>query len=417
VIDDLGVRSRWWDPYGPHVLKGDRPLVGDWFMSLDARSQTDVWMRSEEPVRVVELATLDLTWMKSQARVRPPPVTFRVGGSFRASNVETGDLGITAWGIQNASIDVMLARTSAQYDFLALRVGQQPMSSDPRGLLLRGAAPGARLYGTAWGNRLQFSLAWARLGGTSPFLGLTRPAQLVRPHDAFLATVYLRDLPVRGLEVALVALYDRSRGEQATPWDRISVGGGLDGHIGRLGIGSLGMLMVRAEQGQQVLAGLGFVELGVDVDWARPRVSALWLSGDRDGDTSRGAFLPALEAPQISALQSSVWLAGLSGRPQQLVPVDASSGTSPGLWLAGLGTSLELHPTLTLTADVSALGFPTSAFLGVDMSMGLRWRPWLNEVLRLHLDGGAVASGDHMARWIGSDATPFSARGSMVWAW
>jgi hypothetical protein len=47
LVESLGVKARWFDPYNQNALKGDRPLFGsNWFLNLSAISDTVIEPRS-----------------------------------------------------------------------------------------------------------------------------------------------------------------------------------------------------------------------------------------------------------------------------------------------------------------------------------------------------------------------------------
>jgi hypothetical protein len=40
IMQSLGVKSPWFDPYNQNALKGDIPMSGDWFVNLGVVSDT-----------------------------------------------------------------------------------------------------------------------------------------------------------------------------------------------------------------------------------------------------------------------------------------------------------------------------------------------------------------------------------------
>ena len=57
IVDTLGYKERWWDPYNRNVLKADRPVHGDdWFFNLGVISDT-VYELRDVPTPVGGIST------------------------------------------------------------------------------------------------------------------------------------------------------------------------------------------------------------------------------------------------------------------------------------------------------------------------------------------------------------------------
>jgi hypothetical protein len=40
IVDTLGYRDRWYDPYNRNILKADKPVHGDWFFNVSVLADT-----------------------------------------------------------------------------------------------------------------------------------------------------------------------------------------------------------------------------------------------------------------------------------------------------------------------------------------------------------------------------------------
>ena len=57
IVDTLGCKEHWWDPYNRNVLKADRPVHGDdWFFNLGVISDT-VYELRDVPTPVGGIST------------------------------------------------------------------------------------------------------------------------------------------------------------------------------------------------------------------------------------------------------------------------------------------------------------------------------------------------------------------------
>jgi hypothetical protein len=155
------------------------------------------------------------------------------------------------------------------------------------------------------------------------------------------------------------------------------------------------------------------VEASVDVDWLRPKLSFFWASGDDNpnDDTGRG-FDSIFDNPNFAGGAFSFWgrqgialtqtRVSLKGR-NSLVPTLRSSKeqgqanfVNPGLFLFNAGVDAFVTPKLRAFANVNYLRFQDTEVLeqllfqrkvdeevGWDLSLGLQYRPLLNDNLIL----------------------------------
>ena len=399
LVRALGVEDRWWDPWGPNTLQGDRPVGKGWFLDLDLRSVSRAGADSGGLV-LAEQVGVGLTVWKGHGSYTPPVVSF---GLLMAARVDTE--GVRA-RLKTGFVDLRLAVTSPRFDILGLRVGQQRLTSDPRGLLLQGDMPAVRLYGSAAGNRVQFNLAWTRPLGADIDVGI-RDDGLLEQWEVVLGNVYVQHLPVRGLTLQAVGLLEHRPGQR----NLATAGLGAEGTLGRVAVSSLVAGQVGRLDDASLRAGLIALELAVDHDWVRPRVSVVGMSGDVEGAEGWSGFRAPRARPRLGGLTTSA----LSNVGETVFT--GQDGRRAGLWRASGGVLLDPVRAVRITVDGAWVGSASGAHAGVDVSGGLTWRPWQHEVLVLNASGGAVAPGPALEAMLGSDSVPFYAASTLVVGW
>lgn len=261
IMEGLGLKDRWWDPYNPNTLKGDKPYQPlahwgpDWFLNLGAVSDTLVEAR-RIPVPVgaqasrrtrsngifggttqtalVETVILSASLIKGNTTFKPPDYEFKFAGAFNVNHARVHELralninpqnGTTRtdshFGVQEAFADVHLRNVSEKYDFDSLRVGIQPFISDFRGFVFNDSALAVRLFGTRDDNRWQYNLAWLRRLEKDTNSGLNDIFRRWRADDTFVASAYRQDWPVLGHTTQATVLYNINReGSQRDYYDR-----------------------------------------------------------------------------------------------------------------------------------------------------------------------------------------------------
>jgi hypothetical protein len=189
-----------------------------------------------------------------------------------------------------------------------------------------------------------------------------------------------------------------------------------DGHIGPLNVTHSFYQVLGSQdddpiggQGQRLSAQMAAIELSMDFDWVRPKLSFFWSSGDptpNDG-VARG-FDTILDNPNFAGNGFSYWVRNnlplgntalaLKGAFSLVPDLRASkiegqpNFINPGLFLLNFGVDLDLTPTLKSFINVNLLRFQTTKVLenllfqkqighniGIDYSVGMRWRPFLND--------------------------------------
>ena len=353
--------------------------------------------------------------------------------------------------IQEAFADIHLRNVSDRYDFDSVRVGIQPFISDFRGFIFQDDAFGVRLFGNRDNNQWQYNLAWLKRIEKDTNSGLNDLNQPLRRDDTFIANVFRQDFPVVGhtTQFTLMHNVNREGGRDyynnngflerpavlgdVRPHDYQVTYAGLngDGHFGKWNLtSSLYGVVGRdsrsplAQQAQRIEAFFGAAELSRDFDWVRVRGTAVFASGDKDPfDGKATGFDAILENPQIAGADTSFWIrqavpliggggVALSGRNGLLPSLRSSKDQgqsnfqNPGLTLFGVGADFDISPQVRVLGNLNKLDFvntsslsvlriqgPVSKDLGVDVSAGVQYRPFMSQNIVLNASAAALLPG------------------------
>lgn len=351
-------------------------------------------------------------------------------------DVREGTSRLTAdFALQEAAVEVHLANISDNYDFVSTKLGRQPFNSDFRGLIFFDVNQGARLFGTADSNRYQYNLVYFHMAEKDTNSELNTFD--LRHQQIVIANLYVQDFLFPGWQNQISFHYNFDDGEEsgfffdrqgflvrpdpvgaATPHNLhiFYLGWTSEGHIGWLNLShafyqAFGRDTLNPIAGRKidVNAQLAFLELSVDRDWMRYQTSVFFTSGDdepRDG-VGRG-FDSILDFQKIVGGDVSYWnrqsirIADRGGvalmQRNSVVPNLRSSKVhgqsnfvNPGILVFEAGATAELTPKLRAVGNVNYVRFVTTEPLeillkqpkiredvGVDVGLGLEWRPLLN---------------------------------------
>ena len=491
IMDTLGFKFPWYDPYNHNVYKGDKPYAPfakwgpDWFLALSAISDSlietrrlptpvgaqssrnpgavDLFGRTTQTV-FVETLIFSASVIKGNTTFKPPDYEFRFAPAIQLNHARIQEVrglrvdpreGVTRTdrhlGIQEAFADIHLQNVSDRYDFDSLRVGIQPFISDFRGFIFQDVPIGVRLFGIRDNNQWQYNLGAFRRLEKDTNSGLNDIAQPMRRDYVLVANAYRQDFPAPGHTTQATIIHNINREAGGDYYDR---NGGLirpavlgdvrphnyratyfglngDGHFGPwnltsslyavVGIDSRNPL---AQQRQNIRAGFAAAELSRDFSWLRVRVNALFASGDKNPfDGKATGFDAILENPQFAGADTSFFIrqavpliggggVALSGRNGILPSLRSSKDqgqsnfVNPGLLLAGLGADADLTPQVRVLGNVSKLNFvntsslgvlrnqaPPAKDLGVDVSLGAQYRPFMSQNIVLNASAAALLPG------------------------
>jgi hypothetical protein len=356
--------------------------------------------------------------------------------------------------LQEAFGEVKLADLSPNYDFLSLRAGIQPFASDFRGFVFTDTNLGLRLFGSLEANRDQYNLAlFDRLekdtnSGLNTFSWRRQQVAVLNFfRQDFLTPGYTAEASVHVLRDEASFAFDKngflSRPDPVgsfTPHQVRAV------YLGCAGLGHAGPLNLdhafyyvagsdslnpiagpdtagKGRNSVDVRALMAALEVSIDFSWLRPKLAYFYASGDgRPTDRRATGFDAIFDDPAFAGGGFSFWNrlglqvpgvgVALVNRGSLLPDLRSSKEegqpnfVNPGLHLisAALAADLtpELHAELTVnhlrfdqTAPLELLLFqsPIRRDIGWDLSLGVRWRPFLNNQVRLAAGVAALLPG------------------------
>lgn len=454
------------DPYNQNVLKGDYPVFGqDTFFSFraDAVSKLQFFGMVPTPSGVATNVagqeaffgdsrrlqynqdfrfTFEL--FKGETAFRPRDWELRVVPAVNINILEADERGVVNvdvredtsrlsndLALQEASFEYHIADTSRYYDFISAKVGIQLFNSDFRGIIFEDANLGVRILGNADNNFWQYNFTVFEM------LEKDTNSQLNtfnnRDQRIAIANVYKQDFLVKGYTLQLSYHYNNDGPSLKFDDNRFLVRpdpiGGVaqheveahylgfagDGHWKRLNINHFFYWAFgdddanpTARQEVDIDAFAAGVELSIDQDWLRYRLSYLYGSGDKDpNDDKAEGFDAIFPNPNFVGGRNGYWVSQaipLAGTAVQLVNQDSvfpnlrssriqgqSNFVNPGIHFFNVGMDLNLTPKLRTTLNFGYLTFddtssleliqnqePISKEIGSDVSVGFEWRPWLN---------------------------------------
>jgi len=503
IMQGLGFRHPWYDPYNQNVLKGDLPISAgsDWFLNLGAVSDTlaearrlptpvppqastragstDVFGQGKQST-FSETLIVSVSLIKGDTTFRPPDLELRLTPSFNVNrstaqenrvlfaDPSKGDTRNDSHvALQEAFADVHLRNVSPRYDFDSLRVGIQPFTSDFRGFVFQDVPFGVRLFGTRDNNRWQYNLGWFRRIEKDTNSGLNDIGKGLRDDDSFVANAYRQDFPVLGFTSQATVMFNRNTEGNGQHYDnngflvrpaavgderphnyRVTyLGYNGDGHFGRLNL-SVSLYAALgtddhnpiAGRPQDIRAGFAAAELSRDFSWVRLRLNALLQSGDKDPfDGKATGFDAIFENPQFAGAETSFWIrqavpliggggVTLSGRNGVLASLRSSKDegqsnfVNPGLVLLGGGADFDLTPQWRLISNLSYLQFmntevlgvlrnqsPPSRSIGLDVSAGVQWRPFMSQNMVINASVAALLPAQGLKQLYAQSGTLYSA--------
>jgi len=455
------------NPYRQSPLKGDVPVIGDdIFFVLKTIVETpfeyrkvptiggvstdrpdteaffgegEQWAALPTVLASVELFKGDTSFKPRDWAIRVTPAinlnynVFRERNNLNASPEEGVIRRRQDIALEEAFGEIKLFDVSSNYDFVSVRAGIQPFTSDFRGFLFRDINLGVRTFGNWGSNRNQWNVAYfdqLEKETNSELNILERREQKV-----FIANWYRQDMFVPGYTVTASFHWSRDENPKlffdengflarpspigvVAPHDVESfyAGFGGDGHWGRLNIShqfyqAWGRDDLNGIAGQEVDINAQFaaVEASVDKDWWRLKGTLVWASGDDDPlDEEARGFDSIFDNPNIIGGPFSFWnreglrlsqtFVGLVGRESILPSLRTSKAegqanfVNPGVLIYNLGWDAIWTQKLRSFANVSYLQFDKTEVLqillfqseidkaiGIDTSIGFEYRPSLND--------------------------------------
>jgi hypothetical protein len=460
------VDGHWYDPFNRNKAKGDYPIFGNRaFFNLTVTSDTfadgrrlpvgsGVGSSREDSAdffgrfgqfAILENVAVSATLFHGDTSFRPIDWQIRVTPEFNFNYLSAQENGIvnidvtkgtTRYdqhaGLQEAFFEYRLKDLSNEYDFVSARVGTQSFNSDFRGFIFHDQEPGLRIFGNLRSNRFQYNAAAFAMVEKDSNSGLNRFEY--RHRQVFIGNLYRQDFIKPGYTIQASFHYDKD--DATLEYDRNdflvrpqAIGAvkphavrayyyGLtgDGHIGRINVDHafyqvLGHDTLNPLAGRKadINAQMAALELSLDKDWWRYRVSFFWASGEKHprGNTIHG-FDTILDAPNFAGGIFSFWNregvrltgsgVGLVGG-DSLVPSLRSSKiegqgnfNNPGIYIYNAGVDADVLPKLRAVANLNLVRFdhtaplelllfqkPIHAGVGADSGLGVKYRPKLSD--------------------------------------
>ena len=458
-------RGRWWDPYNQSVLKGDYPIKGNkLFMILSAVSTTGVELRRAptpsgvstddpgsaeffgQPEQLAASQTIQLSFelFHGDSTFKPRDWAIKLSPTFSIPNYlnarENGVVNIdvrrgtnrtdTHVSFEEAFAEVKLWDVNANYDFVSLRAGIQPFVSDFRGFIFSDNNLGARLFGAADNNRLQFNAAYFSMLEKDTNSGLNRFD--TRHQNVYIANIFRQDFIRKGYTIQGSFHYNDDR--RSVEYDRngflvrpalvgdvrphaVKVGYfGLsgDGHLGKLNLSHANYFAFGHDERNpiagrrtKVRSNMAAFEASVDRDYLRFKGSFFWAQGDSNpSDDKATGFDAIFDDPNFVGGQFSFWNrngirltqtgVGLV-QPNSILPSLRSSKTqgqanfvNPGIFIYNAAVDVELTQRIKTVFNVNYLRFHRTEPLeyvllqnrirhdiGFDYGLGVAYRPFL----------------------------------------
>jgi len=460
------VEGRPLDPFNRNKAKGDYPIFGNQtFLNLTVTSDT-LFDRRVLPVpsgvgsanpdsgpfygnfgqyALSENVAVSATLFHGDAAFRPIDWQIRFTPEFNFNYLAVQENGIvnidvrkgtTRYdqhaGLQEAFAEVRLKDLSNDYDFVSARAGIQSFNSDFRGFIFFDQEPGLRLFGNLKSNRYQYNVAAFTMLEKDTNSGLNSFAY--RHQQVYVANLYRQDFIKPGYTIQASFHYDKD--DPSRQFDQNNFlarpapigfvkphairayyyGLTGDGHIGRINVNHafyqvLGhdTLNPIAGHAVDIDARMAALELSLDKDWLRYRVSFFWASGEKHprGNTAHG-FDAIFDNPDFAGGIFSFWNregvrllgsgVGLTDG-DSLVPSLRSSKiegqanfVNPGLFLYNAGVDADVLPKLRAFGNLNLIRFqytqplelllfqaPIHAGVGADLGVGLKYRPLLSD--------------------------------------
>ena len=364
-----------------------------------------------------------------------------------------------ATGFQELFADIHLFNISERYDFVSSRLGIQQFNADFRGFLFNDNEPGVRLFGNYDNNKTQFNAAAFFLLDKDTNTGINTTFDY-RHQDVFVANMYRQDMIARG-HTMLFSVVNRqdNAGDAGYKYDRNNFlvrpapigderfknlnstyfGIGGDGHIGRVNTTTQFYYVTGSESHNQIAnrqvdinAAMFAQEVSYDVDFVRFRASFFWASGDDDPyDGQAEGFDSIFDNPNFAGGDLSFFQreaipfvggggVNLTNRNSLLPDLKAgkelgqANFVNPGIRVYNMGVDFELLPELKLITNTSFLQFDEVAVLqdlrqnnaitrniGVDLSAGFFYRPFLNNNVVIRTGVGVLLPGSGQASLFG----------------
>jgi len=470
-----------WHPYLRSTLKGDVPIIGQNiflnltvsdFFEFEARklptpsgvstarpNSSEFFGRSEQYFLSNDFS-IAVELFKGETAFEPVEWALRLVGVYNNNYIDVQETNALDpdprlhnttryknwFSLQEAFAEIHIHDLSNNYDFVSSRFGIQPFVSDFRGFIFNDSNLGIRIFGNYDNNRWQYNLAFFDMREKDTYSDLNEFDS--RDQQVLIANVYRQDFLTKGYtaQLSFHANFDGASRHydkngflvRPAPIGKVQdhsleafyFGWTGDGHIGWLNISHAFYEVIGednfngiAQRRVTINAQMAAVELSIDKDWLRFKLSGFLASGDSDPrDSTATGFDTILDRPFFIGGPFSFYvhqgfnLAGTSVNFKQresLVPDFRSSKTegqsnfvNPGALILGYGNDADITPKLkaflnvnyiwTMTTEVTKQVLMTnhaSNEIGLDCSLGVQWRPLLTDNIMVSAGIGFLVPG------------------------
>lgn len=350
------------------------------------------------------------------------------------------------YALQEAFGEIHIRDLTNNYDFLSSRFGIQPFVSDFRGFIFNDSNLGLRLFGNYDNNRWQYNVMAFDMREKDTYSDLNKFD--ARDQRIIILNVYRQDFIAKGYtaQLSFHANFDEASRHfdkndfitRPAPIGAVRdhyvqayyLGWAGDGHIGRLNI-SHALYQVLGEDGfngiaQQrvsINAQMAALELSIDKDWLRFKLSGFYASGDGNPRDSEGTGFDTIfdkpfffGGPFSFFVHQGFNLGGTSVNFKQRdslvidLRTSKSEGQSnfvnPGTVILGYGNDAEITPKLKAFLNVNYIWMAetepirqvlmtnhASNEIGLDCSLGFQYRPLLTNNIILTAGAGFLIPG------------------------
>ena len=471
------------NPYTQNLLKEDYPIIGqETFFNLAVISRTIANFRQVPTPNTpfestptpgqedfygnpngfffLQYYTIAMDLIHGDRAFKPNDWRIRIAPVVNTNYLEVYELGVVSPDVGQGRrrsrgfatleewwLEAKLADLSPDYDFLSIRGGSQPFTSDFRGFIFSDLNRSIRLFGTRLANRDQFNLIAfdQREKDTNSFLNSFEP----RNQQVIIANYYRQDFIWPGHTIQTSFHYDHDQATLkydkngflvrpdpigiATPHEVNACYAGIasDGHINELNVtGAFYYAFGHDTLNQMALrpvdigATMAALELSYSPDWIRFRSSFFFASGDNNvNDGKGGGFDGIIDNTQFAGGEFSFWVRQqiklLGTNLKNLLSIypdlrasnkfqSQANFVNPGLQLYNVGVDFEVTQRTRLVTNCNFLFFDTtktleslvfqnniSKSIGTDLSLGMETRPFLNNnmIFRSGVSGLLVGNG------------------------
>ena len=473
-----------WHPYLQSTLKSDAPIYGqDIFLNLTLTSFTQFEARRlpvpsgvstarpdsaeffgrSEQLFVSNDFQIGIDLFKGETAFKPVDWAIRLLHVYNINYIDIEEANVLDvdprgsersrttrqkdfFALQEAFFEFHIRDLSDNYDFLSSRFGVQPFVSDFRGFIFNDSNLGIRIFGNLDNNRLQYNLAFFDMREKDTYSDLNEFN--ARDQRVFIANVYRQDFFAKGYTAQLS--FHASFDEASRHYDKNGLivrpapigsvrdhyvqsyyfGWAGDGHIGRLNL-SHAFYTVLGEDSHNGIAGrrvdifaqMAALELSIDKDWLRHKLSFFYASGDDDPKNGQASgFDTILDRPFFFGGPFSYYVhqgfnlggTAVNFKQRDSLVIDFRSSkiegqaqfVNPGAFIIGYGADAEVTPKLKAFFNVNYIWMVTteptrrvlftnnaSHEIGLDVSLGVQWRPLLTDNVIVTAGFGALIPG------------------------